>query len=204
MHSLEEIIKGTGVTIGTLMCLYPYGSRVYGTVRPDSDYDFIVVHDGDRLNSGVQYDFEPNYTVHVYHESEWKQRIEAYEIQALECLSLMTSTEFTLPEINKPLLRASISAKVSNSWVKAKKKITVEDDYLTGIKSLFHCFRIAMFGQQIARHGRVVDFTEATPLWKEEFEPMLETRPEWTDLHLTYKPRINALMTEFRKYAEKM
>lgn len=184
--------------------IYPYGSRVYGTNSESSDYDFIVVYCGDYEKDGQQYDsHDGRYSAHTYSVEKWNEHLSSHKIFALECSFLEGPYKKMPVSIDKSVLRVEISSKTSNSWVKCKKKLEVENDYLTGIKSIFHAFRMPMFGMQIAKHGRVVEYSEANQLWFEEFKPMLMERPSWGQIKEIYQPRHNALMTEFRKVANK-
>ena len=106
--------------------------------------------------------------------------------------------------IDHSALRREISARSSNSWVRCKKKLTVETDQSAiAIKSLFHSFRIPMFGIQIAKYGRIVDYTEANDLWYNDIKLLLLEDRSWNHVYDVYKGRHNALMTEFRKVAHK-
>lgn len=208
MDQLTSILKAVRLHEDDLILACPYGSRVYGTVDEQSDYDFIVVHTGDKEKDGVQYDtfcFETNkpLTVHSYHLDSWTKHLADHKIFALECHSLMP-LDCVPFEYDEALLRKEISSVASNSWVKCKKKLTVEEDARrVGIKSLFHAFRIPMFGIQIAKHGKIVDFHEARDLWVCEFEPYLHNNTPWDEIREIYQPKRNALMSEFRKHAKK-
>lgn len=67
---------------------------------------------------------------------------------------------FDTTPVDMSKLRHTISSTSSNSYVKAKKKLIVEDDYdkLSSMKSLYHSFRLLNYGCQIAEHGYVKDF----------------------------------------------
>lgn len=202
MNELDNILRICRIHEDDIIAVYPYGSRVYGTTDEHSDYDFIVVHTGDKEKDDVQYETY-NINVHVYHYDSWVKHLANHKIFALECHSLMP-LEYLPFEYNENLLRKEISSVASNSWVKCKKKLTVEQDARrVGIKSLFHSFRIPMFGIQIAKHGRIVDFCEARDFWICEIEPYLHTNETWETIKERYQARHNALMTEFRKYAKK-
>lgn len=209
LSGLNEDRDENGLFQYRVLDIYPYGSRVYGTHSDKSDYDFIVIYEGwdgksipDKFN-GLQIDSaELNTTLHLYDYGTWNQRLVDHKIDALECHFLQPNTDYPFT-LDKTLLRKEISSVASNSWVKCKKKLEVEDDYYTGIKSLFHSFRIPMFGRQIARDGSITNWYEATPLWERWFRPMLDSRPTWEEIKTEFKPLHNELMTDFRKYAEK-
>jgi len=110
--------------------VYQYGSRVYGNFRKNSDYDFVVI-----TNNKPNNQYSDNLiNINFYTPEEHQQRIDDHEISALECyfldpkFVLMEKKKFTF-NLDLVKLRHSLSAKSSNSWVKAKKKLTVEKDY---------------------------------------------------------------------------
>lgn len=129
------------------------------------------------------------------------------ELSVLECLSLpkdkviKEERQFDLI-INIPQLRKAISAKCSNSFAKARKKLVVEKDYnpLTAKKSLFHVMRMQMFGIQLATQGRITDFSEANYLFH---EIMSIDSNDWQVFKKKYQPIANHFATEFRKVAPK-
>lgn len=201
MHSMSQVTSIVGLNPLDVLVLYDYGSRVYGTHRPDSDYDYVIVTDKEGFTSAQGESGDLN--VQAYSVEEWKKLLENHDIMAMEC-NFNPADDLTLPfTLSKSTLRSSISRVASNSWVKCKKKLTVEEDSrLIGIKSLFHSFRIPMFGIQIATQGTITDYSCANDLWK-EMEPLVTNGATWEEIYEIYKPRHNELMTEFRKHAEK-
>ena len=200
---LDQISGLCGIDASDIYEIYPYGSRVYGTNSEASDYDFIVVYTGDYEKDSQQYDsHDGRNSAHTYSVQKWKEHLVAHKMFALECTFLQGPYQKMPFILDKTALRVEVSSKTSNSWVKCKKKLEVENDYPTGIKSLFHSFRMPMFGIQIAKYGKIVDYSEANRLWFEEFKPMLTERPSWDAIKTIYQPRHNALMSEFRTYAE--
>jgi predicted nucleotidyltransferase len=186
--------------------VYPYGSRVYGTNSPSSDYDFIVVAKTD--HTGKQFDsHDGDLTVHLYNHDHWLHMIDEHRIFVLECLFLPDELilqkhkdfKFTL---DKTALRKEISTVSSNSWVKAKKKIEVEHEHYLGYKSLFHSLRIPMFGIQVGRDGKINDYTVANHFWK-EITANIDFSMPWDKLKEHYQPIRNGILTEFREHAEK-
>lgn len=115
-------------------------------------------------------------------------------------------------------LRANYSKKSGNSYVKCKKKITVEktvQDQYIGYKSLFHSLRLSTFGVQIASHGYVADFKAANGFYNElvlPFVKQMETEEAkdltdeegakiWSEIDKRYKSIRNKLASELRKAA---
>lgn len=194
---------------------YPRGSVVYGTFEGGiSDYDWLVVVDNafasflDKFPKGIYQDTKDNNDYEFITEHNFIQRLANNEIDMLECV-------FSRPEtcdgkykkvvddyFDKWKLRQSISSICSNSWVKCKKKLTVEKDYNLRIaqKSLWHSLRLYMFGIQIARNGMIVDWGQANGLWKQIRNA---DTPTWDYYKAEYQDMFNHLRSEFVKLCEK-
>jgi hypothetical protein len=193
----------TKVNIEDVVAAYPYGSRVYGTARKNSDFDYIVVT---KKKTNEQYS-DSLININFYTPDEHQQRLNEHEISALECYFLPIHLElkeiplvpFTF-KLDLSTLRHALSAKSSNSWVKAKKKLTVEKDYDLdlGRKSLFHSMRIIDYGMQIATHGRIVNYGSCNALFQE-----IMNCYTWTDMFDQYKERYNRMCSDFRVLAPK-
>lgn len=135
-------------------------------------------------------------------ESDFIKMIEDNDIVALEAIFLPENLAYGAAtlyreyfnhfKLDKWKLRENVSHICSNSWVKCKKKLTVEKDYNLRIaqKSLFHSLRIYMFGIQIAEQGKIVDYQCAKDLWKE-----IENaeNPTWEYYKEKYQPMFNSL-----------
>jgi len=187
-----------------LINLYPYGSRVYGCAGLQSDYDMIAVYDA---NVGKTEFTGPTIHVTTYGKKAFDAILCCHDISAIECVSLpedavLVNKNSPVFRLSVPHLRSSVSETASHSFVKAKKKLTVANslDPYRGKKSLFHAFRIIKFGCQVAKYGKVVDFSEANGYWK---DIVLNNINDWEYYYGKYKPEFNSLMTEFRKLAPK-
>jgi len=182
--------------------IYSYGSRVYGTYNNKSDYDYIVI-----VKNKITEQFSNNkININYYTVEEHQQRLDDNEISALETFYLdptyiIKKTVDFKCKIDLSKLRHSLSAKSSNSFVKAKKKLTVQKDYDLNIgkKSLFHSFRIIYFGIQLAKFNKIADYSECNNLYNE----IMSGYDEWDKLFETYKKKHNELLTEFRILAPK-
>ena len=149
--------------------IYTYGSWVYGTAGPLSDRDYIIVRE--TLPEAKREVELLGMNLTYYGPDEFQRLIDDHEVSALECLFL--PKHFVVREdlgfdfnLDLEKLRRSFSQKSSNSWVKAKKKIDLHQEYRLGMKSLFHAFRILTFGIQIAEQGMITDYTASNPIWR--------------------------------------
>lgn len=218
----QELLKRTGMEDKDIFSAYMYGSRVYGNARKDSDWDFIVVLNVNtpayKVPGNIKHQqpykmqFSDNLiNVNFYRIDEHRERCANHEPSALECVFL--PEEFILKRTLCPeehefnncyydpeLLRHACSAKSSNSWVKAKKKLTVPQDYDANIgkKSLWHAMRIIDFATQIAKHGKIIDYGSCNHFYDD-----VMYASDWPELFERYKPKYNAMLTEFRKLAPK-
>jgi hypothetical protein len=201
MIGVNTLLSRIGETNNNVLCIYQYGSRVYGTARKTSDYDYIII-----LKNKTTEQYSDNLiNVNYYTQDEHQARLNSHEISALECYHLpsnhilLEKVKFTF-KLNLIMLRHSLSAKASNSWVKCKKKLTVPEsfDLDVGRKSMFHSFRIIMFGLQVANSGKIYDYSEANLLFEE-----IMSYYSWDELFGCFKKRYNALMTSFKAVAPK-
>ncbi len=202
MISYDDILKRAGLSDSEVVSAYAYGSRVYGNYTSQSDYDFIFI-----VKNKVNEQFSDNMiNINFFDEAGHRTRVINHEISAIETIFL--KPKFILKETYKvpfkldlTMLRHSLSSKSSNSFVKAKKKLTIVEDYdlSIGKKSLWHSFRIIDFGIQIATTGRINDYGSCNELFKE----IMQSYDDWDMLFHRYKVDYNGILTEFRKVAPK-
>lgn len=204
-----DIDINTIITFDDVLCLYDYGSSVYGCRTNDSDKDYIMVVTD---NSGIN---EENIKIgdndlNIYSDSKWCELCNHSKIVCLECYSLrfgcykkhiLKEIKGYIVNLNPVSIRKSVSSVASNAWSKAHKKLVVKEDYSPYIakKSLWHCIRILLFGIDIHKHGYITDFS----LGKEYYpDIVLNENNNWEDYKKKYKPILNTIQTQFRKYSE--
>lgn len=186
-----------------ILNIYLHGSQVYGTATEKSDYDYIVILEDNTPEPNLITYF-PNQKVELifYSKSEWVRRAQENDCDFLECYFLPEDKkikETFIPEFKlvKEKIRSNFSAKASNSWVKCKKKLTVEKDYnpYIGKKSLWHSLRLIRFGIQILKYGKITDYSELNYLYK---EIAFNESNDWEYYKSKYQPLYNSYKTEFR------
>lgn len=187
-----------------VLAVYEYGSKVYGTHNEKSDEDFIVVLSNKTQSDAFIHALEAIGDVNIYDEQEFQTLINEHEITALECLFLPQRNiikahdwQFTL---YLPQLRQSLSAKSSNSWVKAKKKFIVEKDFndYVGKKSAWHALRILDFGHQIATQGKITNYASMN-----EYRKEILACNSWDEINEKFKSIYNKFATDFKQVAPK-
>lgn len=206
MLSKQDINVLTGIPTHSILNIYTYGSDVYGTSTAYSDKDFIIVVENGCAGVFDKAEFSNNiFNFTIYDVNEFCRLIFEHEISVLECLFLPDHLkqehikfEFVL---DRAKLRKAVSEKCSNSFVKCKKKLTVEESFdpYVGKKSLWHSLRMAQFGFQIALTGQIFNYQTCNYLLQDIFS----MSNDWEVIKEKYQPIYNRFMTEFRRVAPK-
>ena len=175
--------------------MYSYGSSVYGTETEKSDFDFIVVVESkDKYTYSVSKD-GADYT--VYTEPLFREMIQEHYVHILECIfQSLDDSYLTYFELDLEKLRRQYSGVTSNSYVKCKKKIRDGEEYI-GLKSMFHSIRLLEFAIQIAKHGRIVDYSSANRY----LGTIMTIGADWDTLDSIFRPIYNSLKSELRLLA---
>ena len=168
----EEIITVSGVHPLKVRNIYLYGSRVYGTAKPESDYDIIMIashllaHEEKRATvNGVLLN------IHIITPDKFTSDLKMPNIMNLECAfapewaKLQEKMTLSYKVEVKRLIKNNLAQSYS-SWNGGKRKIR-EYNIDKGIKSIFHSLRMLMFAAQIAEHGKIVDYSVANDLYSE-------------------------------------
>lgn len=172
----------------------PFGGGAYGVRNPLSDSDFFLIS-GEYENYSQE--MKNGEDLHMMSFSTFQNLLDKHDIAAMEVFFFGGVKECKF-ELDLLTLRHSISQVVSNSWVKAKKKIAQGDDYI-GRKSMWHSVRILMFGIQLAKSGKIYDFTEANCFYDE----IVLSETPYDDLVKKFKPIMLEKQSEFRMLAPK-
>lgn len=195
---LNDIANSIQTEPNKILGCYLFGSVVYETANEDSDWDVLLITEGDY--DEIEYVIG-NYNIHRITPAVFEELVRLNHIKAVECLFAPKWAQLKpYPiefKLNHILFRQSISHTVSNSWVKCKKKLE-QGDYYIGIKSLFHSLRIASFGIQLAAEGNIV-FSSMNFAW----DDLNNRKWTWEELKEKYQPIRNNLMSVFRKFCEK-
>lgn len=217
MTLAQRISNFLAAKIPNYFCLamWSFGSTVYKNKEAD-DHDLYVVikHDPAFGLFYMKFEYE-NYDIQVVCEKTFDGMLEQHDIAALECINVPLSQTHVMNcyyierlakfHISVPKLRASISKVSSNSYVKAKKKLTVDADYdlESSVKSLWHSLRILQFGTQLATTGSISNFAQTNDLYAKIIQNYIETGVNWDEIHKIWKPIYNEYSTAFKAVAPK-
>lgn len=188
--------------------IFPYGSAVYKNKTPD-DYDFIIVS-SETFQKKLVID-GLDCEISSYTKADFLQKLEEHDIAILECLFINHEhfineiQETKSFKINLSKLREGISQKSSNSYVKAKKKLIIQDDFneQVSLKSLWHSLRIADYGRQLSIFGFINEKESMNAYYDEINKDYAVFENDWSLIHTKYKPIHNAIMSVFRAQCPK-
>ncbi|MBQ8806427.1 MAG: nucleotidyltransferase domain-containing protein [Bacteroidaceae bacterium] len=184
--------------------IYPYGSMVYGTYEEGkSDKDFIVIVPTYLQHLDKQQWECDDEQYSIYSVNTWREKLNRHDIDALECQFLpnwlvikqLVCFDFTL---KTALIRQSVSGTASNSWVKCKKKLTIQKDFAprVGKKSLWHALRILDFGTQLMIHKRIINYGSCNSCYDEIVNCPVDN---WGYYKEFYQPIYNSMKSQFKE-----
>jgi len=166
----DEIISLSQLPEHKIRAIYLYGSRVYGTDHPGSDYDFMVVACSLDREKEIR---DSKYNLHIVTPDKFRDDLWNYRAVNLECIYapsfavVQESEKFKeVFKIDKGKLKKAFLSQSHDAWHKGKIKL-LEMDIERGLKSIFHSLRILIFGIQMVEHGEIIDFSEANDYWAE-------------------------------------
>ena len=206
----QYILKQIELNPKLVFNIYPYGSEVYGTLKPQSDRDYIMVLKQEEpeiqlekiglLSQKVKQ--LGTYNVTCYSPTKFQEILTEHNPAALECYYLPKTDKYESYlfdfHLNIEKLRRSFATVSSNSWVKCKKKMEQGDDYL-GKKSLFHALRILDFGIQIAENKQI-NFRKPYALSNSTFENLwqeIDKNNTWMELKIQFQPHFPILLQKY-------
>ena len=217
--------NGCFITNIEILGVYIYGSRLWNNDNENSDLDYcIIILDNSSLWKNIETNNQyfqiesDDIDFHIMSETYYKDLVQKCDEMALSLyfqdnplLKYHYSTELNLQN-----LRISFSTKSNNSYVKSKKKLTVEDNTNKNLKlaykSMFHSLRILSFGIDIAnfiiKNSKI--YLNQSSKYSSFYNSMdIETikfdfeNNSWENLHKIYKPIFNELSSTFKKLAPK-
>jgi len=196
-----RIIKMCGIIPERIWNIYMYGSRVYGTDRNDSDYDFLVAASSIDRHKEIN---DGEYNIHIWTLDAFMDKVVKHEMLALECVYappyavIMQRKPIEL-KFNMHRLKSAALSQSHNSWANGKMKLK-ECDIFRGQKSIFHSLRILDFAKQILNKGKIVNFYSMNHIWKEIEE---EGETEWAYYRRRYLPLKFSLEHDIKEYGKK-
>ena len=200
---MENMTSKEQEVIENALNIYHYGSFVYGTFKEGiSDKDYIVIVPDEYKDFDLAQFEQNNNQYSIYTKSTWQHKLDNNDVDAIETYFLperykVKETEHFKTNINPEKIRENFSRVASNSFVKCKKKLTVEKDYnpRVGKKSLWHSLRIIDFGTQVLKTGRIYNYGSMNHLHDNIVN---NSRNDWEFFKEKYQSIYNQMKTNFR------
>lgn len=188
---LQELCEQARLERTALRAVFRVGSRVYGTATPESDEDFLVVLA--RRDARQDLLFFPNLNVILHGADSFQRALEEHSIMALEAHFAPAPHRLLEPrppfsfKLDRKRVMASASERARSDFAKARKTFEAEPD--AARKKVFHALRVAMFARQIAQHGKLSRFDEASHLMA-----LLRGIPSWEPVAQFTEPLLQELL----------
>lgn len=213
-----KILKKNDISVNIIFCSL-YGSFLYNTNTPESDYDILIITDtNDKTTEQNLHDitFENNkFDITIRSQTNFTELFKSCDIIALETIfapkesiiidnPLMDNyrNSFILDIETKKQIRKSLSTKSDWAEVRARKKLA-DKEYKIAIRSLYHSYRIIKFGIQIAKYNQIINWSEANDLWETLKDLKQEDISPQTLKDLYKKYLQNGILTEFKQLLPK-
>lgn len=182
MTSIDDLTSILRVSVHDVRLACRMGSRVYGTAGPTSDDDFLVV----LAKPGQKQDlaFAPGVNIVMHGLITFQQALDDQSVFALEghfvprehCLvAAKPPFKYTL---DRKKLAVSAMEKSLADWQKGRKKFLEEPG--PSRKKIFHSLRVPAFALQIAKTGKLTDFSVANA-WFEDLMTGPDEDLAWYD-----------------------
>jgi hypothetical protein len=189
-----------------------WGSRLYGCHRKESDHDFqLIVPDNvvAEIKSNISHGWNARCgDVHLHSETEYLQSLADFKPWAIEThmapnlYRTIGKTELkTVTPLDKKKLRDEFARTASNSYVKCKKKLIIDNDFnpLIAKKSMFHSLRLLDYAWQIAHTGHIRDWGSMN----NHLRNLIALPNDWKAIEAEYKPIYNQLASALREACPK-
>lgn len=183
-----------------------YGSSVYDIQSNLSDIDFIIL----QIDTSIPVKLKDPDT-QVVTIKQFKNNLVEHDLKTLEIYYENFDFFYNKLEMEHTLnldkLRRVVSATVSNSYVKAKKKITLSQDeksldIYVGLKSYWHCIRILVMFSHLAKykHFKPSSFKkQLMPIYVGIMSYMFCSKPsKFEEVDKEFKTTLRQLQTDFR------
>lgn len=142
--------------------VYLVGSQIYGTARPDSDYDLILVCDGPYFY-GLVFVENVQFQISIYHHQFFASELEKHLFLPVLCMFLpleyrwMEKIKFHFC-LKLPNLRKATLQEASHNYQKAKRLFTKEKNPLKAKKNIVHGLRYLNYAKQLFESGSILQF----------------------------------------------
>jgi hypothetical protein len=195
--SLDLVVKALQLEKNKIQAIYQFGSRVYQSHTKDSDYDIFIIYNDDSVDE-IKESFEFNISGHLLNVKKFKESLDSHN--AVVTPMLWIDEQFNIFE-NEELLNIRKSfmidlKKLERGFLREenvcllKSKRLYSSDKKKSLKNLVHGIRYLMFALQIAKNGKIDDYTVANSYYHKIISLEFDSWQEY--------------MNEFKEFYEKL
>jgi predicted nucleotidyltransferase len=193
MIDVKEIMELVDIHPLKIKNIYVYGSHVYKTNHPKSDYNVLVV--ANYMTEKAEID-NGKYRIQIHTPQKFRRDLDAHDMFNLECIyapkvaKLQEKINYNQKfKLNKNKFKKTILAQSNTTWINGQKYIKPD----SARKAIFNSIKILYFGKQVLTDGKINNFTEANHIWEE----VKNNSP--TDMFAKYSNLKNTLEQEILK-----
>jgi predicted nucleotidyltransferase len=181
-----------------LQNIYLFGSRLYKCHNEQSDYDFIVLVEGEYFFGSklIETDLV---NLNIYHLDYFNELLKENIVWAI--MLYYIPPEFIFQEnikldfkIRIPSLKKSTLMDASHNYAKAKR-LWFANDIKKSKKNIVHGLRYLLLAKQLLELEKIVDFTAGNEFWR---ELMQNEWRDWDEIENKFKPLYGDLMHEIK------
>lgn len=183
-------LKNFGIDEEDVLNIYPFGSRVYGSNNEKSDYDFwVIVKDSFKTpENGYLEVSKENVDLNIYKYSTFIQKVSENELQALICAFLPEEKVILqkvkiIPNIKYIKLKKNVFKEASRHLHSLTPRLYKENNIYQAKKMECQSLRDLLFGIQIVKYGKIIDYSEANCYFGKDIDKLYEKfTKEFTEL----------------------
>jgi len=189
---LAELCATLRLDPSTLRGAFRVGSRVYGTAKPGSDHDFLLI--SSRPGQRQDLLFGPQVNGILHGVESFQRALDDHSMMALEAFFAPPEHRLLEPRpafrfaLRPRLLIEAASERARSDLAKAKK--CFDDEPGPSKKKVFHALRVALFADELLRTGRLTRFDQAN-LVAAGLAPL----DDWPSIERRYQPELAALLS---------
>lgn len=188
---LTDLCGTLRLSPGSLRAAFRVGSRVYGSARPGSDEDFLLVLSRPDARQDLLWGEGCNAIIHGL--ESFQEALDEHSMMAIEAWFAPPPHRLLEPRppfrfaLRRDRLIAAASERARSDLEKARKRF--DDEPGPSRKKVFHAVRVAMFARELLDRGKLTGFDQATPLLTE-----LESLDDWPAIERRFEPLLRGLL----------
>ncbi|KAL0477606.1 hypothetical protein AKO1_015440 [Acrasis kona] len=190
-----------------ILNIYLFGSRLYQCHKSHSDYDLIVVVNGDYFDGSKLIETE-TLNINIYHLEYFKFLLFNNIVWVVMLIHVpkeyIWKQTFQLKDFyvqNNIKLKNSALMDSAHHYAKSKKLWMADAEYYISKKNIVHAIRLLNITLQLLSTNKVTDFTVGNDIWRDIVNDKVHEASEWTIYEQQFKSTISTLMHEVSNFS---